>query len=79
MNYVPIKFYNIKISSTDIFHSCLHKSAFKMTSTFKHLQAMSYFTDEESMKDEQTNIKLSFCELSDGPPTGVHFGISLKW
>lgn len=48
-----------------------------MTSTFKHLQAKSYFTDEESMKDHQMNIMVSFGELSDGPPTGVHFGMSL--
>lgn len=38
---------------------------------------MSYFTDEESMKDDQRTIMVSFGELSDGPPTGVHFGISL--
>lgn len=79
MNYVPIKFYNIKFNWTDIFHSCFDKSAFKMTSTFKHLQAKSYFTDEESMKDHQMNIMVSFGELSDGPPTGVHFGMSLTW
>lgn len=44
-----------------------------MTSTFKHLQAMSYLPDEESMKDDQRNIMVSFCELSDGPPIGSTF------
>lgn len=79
MNYVPIKFYNIKFSWREILRSCFHKFAFQMTSTFKHLQAIFYFTDEDSMKDDQRNIMVSFCELSDGPLTGVHFGISLTW